>query len=77
MRRTALALSVVLALFFSAVAGASFVKSTQANPYRREYKTTEVQPPADAKPPVIIIHTPQNGSYYSTNLNLIFDVNLP
>ena len=77
MRRTALALSFVLALFFSVVAGASFVKSTQANPYRYEYKTTEVPPPADAKPPVIIIHTPQNGSYYSTNLNLTFDVNLP
>ena len=77
MRRTVLALSFVLALFFSVVAGASFVKSTQANPYRYEYKTTEVPPPADAKPPVIIIHIPQNGSYYSTNLTLTFDVTLP
>jgi hypothetical protein len=67
----------ISALLFSAVAGASFVDSTQANPYRHEYKTTEVPPPADAKPPVIIIHTPQNGSYYPKNLNLTFDVNIP
>jgi hypothetical protein len=76
-KKTLLTAAFILALLLSAVAGAFFVKSTQANPYRYEYKTTEVPPPADAKPPVIIIHTPQNGSYYSKNLNLTFDVNIP
>ena len=67
----------ISALLFSAVAGAFFVKSTQANPYRREFRGTEVSPPAGTQPPVIIIHTPQNGSFYSKNLNLTFDVNIP
>jgi hypothetical protein len=63
-------------LLFSAV-GAFFVKSTQANPYRREFKFTEVPPPAGTQPPVIIIHTPQNGSIYPKNINLTFDVIIP
>jgi hypothetical protein len=69
--------ALILALLFSAVAGAFFVKSTQANPYRHEYKTTEVPPPAGTQPPLIIIHTPQNGSFYPKNLNLTFDVIIP
>jgi hypothetical protein len=40
-------------------------------------KGTEVPPPAGTQPPAIIIHTPQNGSYYSRNLNLTFDVIIP
>jgi hypothetical protein len=69
--------ALISALLFSAVAGAFFVKSTQANPYSRRYKTTEVPPPAGTQPPVIIIHTPQNGSFYPKNLNLTFDVIIP
>ena len=76
MKRKALALILLLALLLSG-AGAFFVKSTQANPYIHEVKGTEVPPPADTQPPVIIIHTPQNGSFYPKNLNLTFDVIIP
>jgi hypothetical protein len=70
---TAIIISVLL---FSA-AEALFVKSARANPYHREAKSTEVPPPAGTQPPAIIIHTSQNGSYYSKNLNLTFDVIIP
>jgi hypothetical protein len=74
MKRKALAL--MMALLFSAAAITFFVKSIRANPYFREVKFTEVPPPAGAQPPVIIIHTPQNGSFYPKNFNLTFDVNI-
>lgn len=70
---TAIVISVLL---FSA-AETLFVKSTLANPYHREAKGTKVPPPTGTQPPAIIIHTPQNGSYYSKNLNLTFDVIIP
>lgn len=54
-----------------------FVHPAQANPYRRDVKFTEVSPPAGAQPPEIIIHTPQNGSFYPKNFNLTFDVSVP
>jgi len=66
----------ISALLFSAAA-AFFVKSTQANPYIHDYKGTEVSPPTGTQPPAIIIHTPQNGSFYQKNLNLTFDVIIP
>ena len=76
-KKTLLTVLIILVLLFSAVAGAFFVESTQANPYSRRYKTTEVPPPAGTQPPLIIIHTPQNGSYYSKNPTLTFDVSIP
>ena len=77
-KKTLLTLAFISALLLSAAAGAFFVKSTQANPYPREFEfTTKVAPPAGAQPPVIIIHTPQNGSFYPKNLNLTFHVNIP
>lgn len=70
------ALTLILALLLSA-AGACFVNSTQANPYHREAKGTEVSPPEGTQAPIITIHTPQNGSFYPKNLNLTFDVTIP
>lgn len=66
----------ISALLFSMVGGALFIKSIHANPYRRDVKVTRVSPPAGAQPPVIIIHTPQNDSFYPKNFNLTFDVNI-
>ena len=63
-------------LLISALSSVSF-EVADANPYRRDFKFTEVSPPAGAQPPVIIIHTPQNGSFYPKNLNLTFDVTIP
>jgi hypothetical protein len=75
-KKTLITATFISVLLFSAAAGAFFVKSTQANPYRRYFEFKEVPPPAGAQPPVIIIHTPQNGSFYPKNFNLTFDVNI-
>lgn len=64
-------------MLFLAVATALFVKSTQANPYFHYDEFTEVPPPAGTQPPEIIIHTPQNGSFYPKNFNLTFDIIVP
>lgn len=69
--------TIFLILLLSTAAGAFFIKSTQANPYHRNVEYTEVSPPAGTKPPIITIHTPQNGSYYPKNLTLTFDVATP
>jgi hypothetical protein len=67
----------ISALLFLTVATAFFVKSTKANPYYPHDEFTEVPPPAGTQPPEIIIHTPQNGSFYPKNFNLTFDVIVP
>jgi hypothetical protein len=75
-KKTLLTAAFISVLLFSA-AEALFVKSTQANPYLRDFKFTEVPPPAGTQPPIIIIYKPQNGSIYPKNLNLTFDVIIP
>jgi hypothetical protein len=77
MEKKPLMSAIIISVLLFSAAEALFVKSTQANPYHREVKGTEVLPPAGTQPPAIIIHTPQNGSYYSKNLNLTFDVIIP
>jgi hypothetical protein len=72
-KKTLLTAAFILVLLFSAAA-AFFVKSTQANPYIHDSKYAKVSPPTGTQPPAIIIHTPQNGSFYQKNLNLTFDV---
>jgi hypothetical protein len=74
-KRTALTLTIILALLFSAVAGAFFVKSAQANPIISVYR--DVPPPAGIQPPTITIHTPKNGSSYPKDITLTFDVTIP
>ena len=66
MKRTALALTLVLALFLSAVAGTHFVKLGRANPINYVYRG-EVSPDADTKPPTISIPSPENNTSYATN----------
>jgi hypothetical protein len=75
-KKALLTVAFISVLLFSAAA-TFFVKSTQANPYIHDYKGTEVSPPTGTQPPAIIIHTPQNGSFYQKNLNLTFDVIIP
>jgi hypothetical protein len=73
----------ISALLFSAVAGAFFVKSTQANPTISVYRDvpisvhSDVPPPAGTQAPIITIHTPRNGSSYPKNITLTFDVTIP
>ena len=66
---------VVSTLLLSALAGAFFVKSTQANPIMNVYN--DIAPPEGAQSPVITIHTPVNGSVYSNDVTLTFDVAVP
>ena len=66
---------VISALLLSAVAGAFFVKTTQANPIMNVYN--DIAPPEGAQPPVITIHTPVNGSFYPNDVTLTFDVAVP
>jgi hypothetical protein len=70
-------LTIFLILLLSTATVAFFVKSTKANPYFHDAEYTEVSPPAGTQPPIITIHTPQNGLYYPKNLTLIFDVATP
>jgi hypothetical protein len=65
----------VSALLFSAIAGAFFVKSTQANPIRNVYR--DIAPPEGAQAPIITIYTPVNGSSYPNDVTLTFDVAVP
>jgi len=69
--------TIFLILLLSTAAGAFFVKSTQANPYFHNAEYTEVSPPAGTQPPIITIHTPQNGLCNPKNLTLTFDVATP
>jgi hypothetical protein len=75
-KKTLITAALISVLLFSAAVGAFFIKSTKANPFTNaEY--TEVSPPAGTQPPIVTIHTPQNGSYYPKNLTLTFDVTTP
>jgi hypothetical protein len=65
----------VSALLFSAIAGAFFVKSTQANPIRNVYR--DIAPPEGAQAPIITIYTSVNGSSYPNDVTLTFDVAVP
>jgi len=68
--------AVLLSIFLFSIITGTFVPSANANPYRREFEFEDVTPPADTLPPEIIIHNPQNGSFYPKNFNLTFDVNI-
>jgi len=74
-KRKALALTLLLALLLSATAGAFFDKSTQANPIINVYR--DIPPPEGTQAPIITIQTPRNGSSYSKNVTLTFDVTIP
>jgi hypothetical protein len=75
MKRTALALTLILALFFSAMVGTQFVNLGSADPYIYE---GEVPPKPDTIPPTISIFSPKNNTVYSVNgVTLAFDVSGP
>ena len=60
MRRTALALTLISALLFSMVAGTLFSNVGRANPY---FWSENRPPPADTKPPTIMMQSPENKIY--------------
>jgi hypothetical protein len=75
MKKTAIALSLILALLFSVATGAQFVNLAKANPY---FINGGVPPDSETFPPVISISTPKNNTVYSMNrLPLVFNVTAP
>jgi hypothetical protein len=72
MKRKVLALTPILALLFSAVAGTLAVKVGSANPFLGYY--FDVSPPSDMQPQTITILSPENISVYASN-NLTFSFN--
>jgi hypothetical protein len=79
MKRRALALTLILSLLPSVLAGTLLIQNgARANPYRHFPHVTIVSPPAGTQAPIISIHTPQNGSSYPRNIiPLTFDVIIP
>ena len=74
MKKTALSLTLVAALLFSAVAGAIFTNFAKANPIGYVYYPTEPV----ITPPVITVYSPsQNQTYDSTSILLNFTVSKP
>jgi hypothetical protein len=72
MNRTAVALTLIMALLFSAIAGACLVKLAQADPYFQNW----VPPPWGAIPLAISISSPQNNTIYKVNnITLAFNIN--
>jgi hypothetical protein len=81
MKRTALALALILALLFSAVAGRQLFDLGKADPfsYYKDYvEEGEVPAPEGTEPITILILSPENyTTYASKNIPLIFNVSLP
>jgi len=67
MKRTASALTLLLALLFSAVAGTQLVNLGKANPFSQSTYSGEMHSPASATPPSITILHPENNKTYNEN----------
>lgn len=70
-KKTALAVTIIIALLLIAIAGTLFVRFGRANPYMRDY----VAPDSYTKPPQISIYSPENNTvcskvYLSVNVTL-------
>jgi hypothetical protein len=75
MKKTTIALSLILALLFSTVPCTQLFGSTAANPY---YHAGEVPPKPDTIPPSLSISSPVNYSTYPVNhISFNFRVTLP
>ena len=75
MKKTAISLSLILALLFSVATGAQFVNLAKANPY---FINGGVPPDSETFPPAISISTPKNNTAYAMNrLPLVFNVTAP
>ena len=72
MKRTALVLSLIMALLFSAVAGTRLFNYAAANPY---FIGGQTPPPEGTEPPIISIVSPKNNTVSaSNNISLAFNV---
>lgn len=75
MKRTTLALALIMALLLSVAAGTQLVKFGTANPFSQSAYSGERSPSIEVKPPVVSITFPENNMLYNTNnLSLAFNV---
>jgi hypothetical protein len=72
MKKTTLAVSIIIAFLLIAMAGTLFVRFVNANPYMRDY----VVPDSHTKPPLISVYSPENNIICS-NVHLNVTVSLP
>ena len=73
MKRTALALTLIMALLISAIAGTKLVNWAKANPW---LGIDWVSPAGDTKPPALTIMSPENTVYNSNNISLSFNASV-
>jgi hypothetical protein len=76
MKKTALALTAVLALSFSMVAGTQVVGFVSANPFFGNFVPPAFQTP-NKDPPVVTIKSPLNVTYFNNDVLLNFTVTQP
>jgi len=75
--KKALALTLIMALLMSAVAGTQFVDLTRANYYSKARYSGELSSVPDTEPPRVLIFSPENNVIYNTdNVYLTFDASV-
>jgi len=77
MKKTATPITLALVFLAATSLVAVEIQESKANPYHRIPDYTEIPPPAGTQAPIIIIQTPQNGSFHPKNVTLTFDVIIP
>jgi hypothetical protein len=72
------AVIILATLLLLTLAGPQLFKQANANPYRHVEHITDVPPPAGAQAQTLSILTPQNGSFYPSNVvPLTFNITVP
>jgi len=77
MKKTATTIALALVFLAATSLVAVEIQVSKANPYYQEPVYTDVPPPEGTQAPIIIIQTPQNGSFHPKNVTLAFDVIIP
>ena len=73
MKKTAIALSLILALLFSVATGAQFDNSSRANPSIGDSNLPQVP---DKTPPQIMINTPQKNQTFIVNSTIPYSITI-
>jgi hypothetical protein len=76
MKRTALALTLILGLLISAITGTLLVSLGKADPYVYEYRGEVLPKLVGATPPIITILSPKNNNTYGPNISLYFNISV-
>jgi hypothetical protein len=74
MPKKLLATKVILVILLALAISAVGVDGVVANPFGL---AKQINSPSDAKPPIVSINNPQNGTNYSGTFNISFNVKVP